>query len=89
MEQIVYERPREKLRTQGSEALSMVELLQLVIGPGGHGASGATLAREVHALIVKGGVTYGNLLKINGIGGAKACQILGVYELATRLGTVK
>lgn len=80
-----YERPREKVISSGVSTLSTVELLQLVIGPGGARATGAKLANKVEALLNSGLASFDELTKINGLGTAKACQILAAIELARRL----
>lgn len=84
MEQGIYQRPREKLRERGVHTLLTVELLQVIIGSGGPKASGAVLARLVGELFINETVSYQSLVAIDGIGDAKACQLLAVYELATR-----
>ncbi len=85
MEQILYERPREKLRNRGVKALSLLELLQLIIGSGNARVSAARLAREVEGLITSRTATYAALIQIDGLGDAKACQILASLELAGRV----
>lgn len=81
----LYERPREKLRNKGAENLTYIELLQLVIGSGISSVSGAMLAREVQVLILTHEVIrLPELLAIKGMGEAKACQILAVFELVRR-----
>ncbi len=63
----------------------MVELLQLIVGPGSRRVSGAKLARTVERLINEGTLTYEALVASEGIGVAKACQVISAYELAKRL----
>ena len=87
MEQTVYERPREKLLHRGVKSLSVVELLQLIISSGNKSVSSASIAREIHELIIADRVSYENLISIDGVGVAKACQIVAVYELASRVST--
>ena len=85
MEQVLYERPREKLRYRGARFLTTTELLQVIIGSGTARVSGAKLARKVEKYIATEEVGYETLVTINGIGHAKACQILASLELGRRL----
>lgn len=89
MDLLDYERPREKLRYRGAQYLSMLELIQLVISSGNARVSGAKLAREVTTLIKSHRVSYASLVNTNGIGVAKACQILAAIELGSRLATLQ
>jgi DNA repair protein RadC len=84
MEQSVYERPREKVRNRGISSLSLPELLQLVISTGGPKHSSASLARHIEGIILRDSLTYDALIAIPGLGDAKACQILAVFEIAKR-----
>lgn len=80
------ERPREKLQTKGSEALSDLELLMAIIGSGNKQADVTKIARDVKKLIAEKGsdLTYEDLLKIKSLGPAKATQILAGFELWRR-----
>lgn len=84
MSYVLYERPREKLRHRGLSSLSLAELLQLIIGSGSPGASGARLARLVEAIILEDALSYDSLIALSGLGDAKACQILAVFEIVKR-----
>jgi DNA repair protein RadC len=84
MEFLQYQRPREKLRSKGVQSLSMVELFQIVVGPGSPNASGATIARRVEELCMSEAVSYEELVAVQGVGDAKACQILATLELSSR-----
>ena len=82
------ERPRERLKKFGPEALSAQELLALVIGRGVSKKSVITIAQE---LMVKFGnikaiseATLEELSQIKGIGFAKAAQIKACFELGKR-----
>ena len=82
------ERPRERLKQFGPEALSAQELLALVIGRGVSKKSVITIAQE---LMVKFGnikaisqATIEELSQIKGIGFAKAAQIKACFELGKR-----
>ncbi|MEM5875673.1 MAG: DNA repair protein RadC [Candidatus Aenigmatarchaeota archaeon] len=82
------ERPRERLVKYGESALSLQELLQIILRTGNKGESVVTLAQKLLA-------HFGNLQKlkeasieelmsIKGIGLAKAVQIKAALELGRR-----
>jgi len=82
------ERPRERLKQFGPEALSAQELLALIIGRGVSKKSVMTIAQE---LLIKFGnikaiseATLEELSQIKGIGFAKAAQIKACFELGKR-----
>ena len=82
------ERPRERLKQFGPEALSAQELLALIIGRGVSKKSVMTIAQE---LLVKfcnikaiSQATIEELSQIKGIGFAKAAQIKACFELGKR-----
>ncbi|MBM4146854.1 MAG: JAB domain-containing protein [Nitrospira sp.] len=82
------ERPRERLKQFGPEALSAQELLALIIGRGVSKKSVMTIAQE---LLIKFGnvkaiseATIEELSEIKGIGFAKAVQIKACFELGKR-----
>jgi len=87
----VTERPRERLSQLGVEALSTQEIISLILGRGTAGESVTVLAQKLLS-------TFGNiknmaaasleeLLKIKGIGPAKAAQIKAAFEIGKRLET--
>jgi DNA repair protein RadC len=83
------DRPRERLITNRPASLSQAELLAIIIGHGSRKHSALELARQVldrcgdlHAL---GKSTVGELMKIAGIGKAKAAAIVAALELGHRL----
>ncbi|PJA40821.1 hypothetical protein CO178_01505 [candidate division WWE3 bacterium CG_4_9_14_3_um_filter_34_6] len=82
------ERPRERLLLNGAASLSTSELLAIVIGAGAPGISAITLSQKIISTFGKITDLYrldvGELLSINGIGVAKACQMLATFELARR-----
>jgi DNA repair protein RadC len=79
-------RPREKLRERGVDALSDKELIAVILGSGNRGQDVMTLASKIAALISdkKNQLTLDDLLNIDGVGLAKASQILSGFELARR-----
>lgn len=87
-----YERPREKMRREGSQALSNGELLALLLSSGTRNKTALQLAEEILALD-PGGIVYltecslEELLSIDGVGQAKACQLLAAVELGRRIAT--
>ncbi len=83
------ERPRERLKSLGAEALSSIELLAIIMGRGIAGESVMVTAQQ---LIRKYGDLKGiadasveELAGIRGIGLAKACQIRAAFEIAGRI----
>lgn len=82
-------RPLERLKEKGSEALSVEELLAILLGTGSKEKSAKGLAEEI--IKESGGihhlesVPYENLLKIKGVGRRKASTILALAELSKRM----
>lgn len=81
-------RPREKIKSLGSQSLSDEELLALVLGSGTREEDVLSLSRR----IIKLGwerlksMSMSELIKeIKGIGEAKACQIKALIELSRRM----
>lgn len=81
-----FSRPREKLKERGAESLSDAELVAAILGSGGKGLDVMSLSSRVVKLIRKkgGNLSLEELTKIEGIGPAKASQILASFELARR-----
>lgn len=67
--------------------MTLVELLQVVIGSGNAQASSARIAKRVALLANKDkkGLSFDRLVQINGVGEAKASVILASIELGFRL----
>jgi len=83
------DRPREKLRDLGPEALSKAELLAILIGSGTPKKSAVELMQDVlhdcnGNLNTLGKMTIRELMQYNGIGEAKAITILAACELGKR-----
>ena len=81
-----FDRPREKLAKKGPRALSDVELLAIIIGRGVSGRDVLQIATEISKTLKKDftQLNYENLQKMEGVGSAKACQIVAGFELARR-----
>jgi len=84
-----WERPRERLRSNGVTALADAELLALQLGSGAPGQSAVDVAHEMLA-------TYGSLAEIasrevtelarqRGVGPAKAARLAAAFEITRRL----
>lgn len=84
----VQERPRERLKNFGPEALSAQELLALIIGRGIPGKSVMNIAQELLSrfgnIQAISQATIEELSLIKGIGLAKAVQIKACFELGKR-----
>lgn len=83
------DRPREKLLLKGHHVLSDAELLAILLGSGTKNCSAVELARTVlsvanNNLNQLGRISLEQLVKINGIGEAKAITILAALELGRR-----
>ena len=81
-----FSRPREKLKEKGAGSLSEEELIALILGSGTKDQDVRAMAAEVAKLIAdkKGKVTLEELLQVEGIGLAKAAQIMAGFEIARR-----
>ena len=83
------DRPREKLLVKGPAALSNSELLAILIATGSGSKSALDLAQDVlrlgkDNLSELGKVSIADLMKIKGIGEAKAITIAAAMELGRR-----
>ncbi len=83
-----YDRPREKLVRLGAQALGDHELVALVLGSGSQHQDVLTLAT---GLLAEGGGVHGlarlsapDLVRVSGIGPARAAQVLAALELGRR-----
>jgi len=80
------DKPREKLVKKGVKALKNDELLAVLLGSGIQGKDVRKLSKEIVGLLDNSFETLSleKLLKIHGLGLAKASQILSAIELAKR-----
>lgn len=83
------ERPREKLLRRGAGALSDAELLAILIRTGTGGRTALDLARTMltrdRSLRVLAGRNASELMRLGGIGEAKAVEMLAAFELGRRV----
>ena len=84
------ERPREKLYSNGVEALSNAELIAIIIRTGSNEDTAIDLATRILNLDNRGiaylaDATLQELTSVKGIGNSKASQILAAIEIGKRL----
>lgn len=84
------ERPRERLRRSGAEALGDSELIAAILGTGYKGCGVLELADEVARRFPAGvrKADYGDLKKIKGIGDSRAALLAAAFEWGSRARTV-
>jgi len=85
----VEERPREKVMANGIQYLSDAELLAILVGSGTRNMTAVELARKIlgkagNNLHELGRLSVGDLLKIKGVGPAKAISVMAAMELGRR-----
>src|SRR5687768_11145615 len=83
------DRPREKLQLKGTAALSDAELIAILLGSGTTTLSAVDLAKKVlqgvnHNLHELARLSIKDLMKLKGIGEAKAITIVAALELGRR-----
>jgi DNA repair protein RadC len=80
------ERPRERILATGAQSLSDLDLISTLIGSGGKGRTVDQLARRIqHALDACGqDIAAEELMKIEGLGPAKASVVAAAIELGRR-----
>lgn len=85
---IVEDRPREKMIHKGLSSLSDPELIALILSTGTREMSAVQLARQVlketSGLLTLASCSPSELMKIKGIGEAKAVSIAAAFELGRR-----
>jgi len=83
------EKPREKLKQRGASALTDAELLALFFGTGLPGLNaigmGRALIQQFGSLQALSRQSLHDLIKIRGIGPAKASQLAAIFEFGKRL----
>lgn len=84
-----HERPRERLRRLGADALTDAEILALIIGSGRPGSNAVDTAQHlissVGGLAGLGAVSIADVERVPGIGPAAACRIVAAAELRRRI----
>lgn len=85
----INDRPRERLINNGVEALGNDELIAILLRSGTNNMSVKELSnhilKEIDNIFNLKEMTYEKLLKIKGIGPAKACQLIACIELGKRM----
>lgn len=81
------DRPRERMMMHGAQTLSDAELLAVVLGSGLPGTNAIQLARQLLADGINSmrGREPAQLVKVKGVGLAKAARIAAVFEISSRL----
>src|SRR6478735_4092696 len=83
------DRPREKLRSKGADSLADSELIAILLQNGTVGKSAIDLSRELLALAKNnlhafGRLSYREMMKVKGIGEAKALILTAAIEFGRR-----
>ena len=81
-----FDRPRERLASKGPKALSDTELLAVLLGSGVKGKDVFQVAHAILQKLDRDGekINVKALVSIEGVGFARACQIVASFELARR-----
>ena len=81
-----FDRPREKMDRNGPQVLSDIELLAVLLGSGIKGKDVFKVARDILKLVQKDfkGIDVKSLKNIDGVGAAKASQIIAAIEFSKR-----
>ena len=80
------DRPREKMMRRGAESLSILELMAAIVGSGNKEIEVYAIAKDLTRLVEDEfhQLTVDKLRTVNGIGNAKACQIMAAIEFSRR-----
>jgi DNA repair protein RadC len=80
------ERPRERILATGAQSLSDLDLISTLIGSGGKGRTVDQLARRIQHVLDACGqdIAAEELMKIEGLGPAKASVVAAAIELGRR-----
>ncbi len=81
-----FDRPREKLEKLGPRALSNIELIAVLLGKGTRVKDVYQLSKEIIACVENDfeKLNFTTLMKIDGLGKTRACQILAAIEFSQR-----
>ncbi|MEK6827854.1 MAG: DNA repair protein RadC [Nanoarchaeota archaeon] len=88
----IEQRPRERLRRDGADKLSDAELLALLIQHGSKGESAVDLSNRLISTFEidkLNSLSLQELMKIKGIGLAKASKLIAAFELSKRVSSGK
>ncbi len=83
-----HKRPREKLAEKGSDSLSDSEILALLLSGGYRGQNAVDVATRIlthYTLTQLSRLSYSELLKLKGLGSAKASTLVAATSLASRI----
>ena len=82
-----FEKPREKLKAKGANALKNEELMAILLGSGVKGKDVRKLSKEITTLLDSNfdNISLESLSQIYGLGNAKASQIVAAIELRALL----
>ena len=83
-----FKRPREKLASQGSQALKDYELLAILLRTGYQGKSALEVAKRIlkrYSLEKLANLSFQNLAKIKGVGRSRAATIIAAFTLVKRI----
>ncbi|MBA4416463.1 MAG: hypothetical protein C0392_00920 [Syntrophus sp. (in: bacteria)] len=82
-----FDRPREKMEQKGPKALSNLELLAVLLGSGIKGKDVFEVARDILKATQDNvaSINFETLRNIEGVGRAKACQLMAAIEYSKRL----
>ncbi|HJK13837.1 MAG TPA: hypothetical protein O0X72_03230, partial [Methanocorpusculum sp.] len=80
------DRPREKLIANGPQSLTLAELIAAIIGRGTVKNDALKIGKAVADILMEHTYTTSiqDVAAVDGMGPAKACQILAALELARR-----
>ena len=81
------DRPRERLKLKGPEALKKYELIAVMLGSGVKGQDIFKISREIVKMLDESeykNITLEDLISVKGVGESKAMQILASLELGKR-----
>jgi len=88
------ERPREKLRAKGPNALSDAELIAIILGSGTKDETAVDVARNLissneNSLRELSKLPIERLIERKGIGPSKAIAIIAIFEIAKRFASIE
>lgn len=85
----IFERPREKAFRYGTNSLSNVELLAILVGSGTKGNSAIDIAQAIlndaHGLLDLSNMPLSSMLKFKGLNKISALKLVACFELSKRL----